>query len=399
MGIEVTQQPNLSLDDMRVAMENGTGVVRSAHIGNLRGYNLAVASMGIPMLLVDHNIVAQFPGDAGDNNYLPGSLVTNEDIQPLNVSRVGGLALQTTVKDPSTGVEVFLDELHVNSLRSAFPGTKFVTNTNYIREFADLADETIAIATQVAPQIFRAVVEADGTLRREPVALSSYQQRNFASLLPSYGTLQLATDPRTERGVLMPNEVDIVINFMIEALKSGSEHQIHLSGPDMQLYMKNPNITGILQSLYQGILEKASFKKSLPETLRVDLVPADQARFVGKLAGSTILNAIFDATVKEADQNQLKGAFMRSPLARDTNSRAIALKQFKAEALAISTGLSQLAKEADELFVGSRQAPYLSQYDVLSDGGMNMPTSNRRMTMQELKNLFKRLVKMRGQLP
>lgn len=398
MSIEIQPQPNLSLEDMQVAMKSGTSVLRSAHVGNARGYNLAVASAGIPMLLVDHNVVAQFPGDTGDNNYLPGSIVTAEDILPLDIGRVGGLVLRTTMKDPVSGQEVFLDEFHSLSLRSAFPSTEIVTSTTYIRHFADLVGEIVDVAAKASPELFRAVVENDGTLRREPKAQPGQRQRNFAGLLSSYGTLQLAADPRTERGVLIPNEVDIVVNFIIEAIKSGSDHQIHLSGPDMQLYLKDQRAIEVLQRLYQNILETVSFRGTLPDTIKVDLVPADQARFVGQLKGSGVLNAIFAVIAKETDQNQLKGAFMRSPASRNNEMRASTLKQFKANSLIINTELLVLAQEAGSFFAGPRDTPYFSQYDVLADGGLNIPTGNKQMTMQELKNLFKRLQKMHGQL-
>ena len=151
--IELSIETEMSLQDIQAAHQHGQSVVRTAHVGNHRGYNLAVASMGIPMQLVDHTIVAQQPdeGRGRDLNYLPGSIVTAEGVSPLAISHAGGLALQTKAIHHVTGQEVFLDQLHTQELRAAFPGTPIVTNTEYVRQAEAISAEVARIALQASP--------------------------------------------------------------------------------------------------------------------------------------------------------------------------------------------------------------------------------------------------------
>lgn len=203
MALELTIESNISIADIADAQAAGMSVVRTHHAGNNRGYNLQVAEAGIPMQSVDHTIVAQQPGDAGDNNYFPGSIVTTGSVAPLDIDRTGALTMQTQATDPITGERVYLDQLHTRNLRTAFPGSTVMTNTEYIRAAEQISGEVISIALAEVPALFTRVVESDGRVRRTATG-------SFAYLAHSYGILQMQDDPHSSRGVLLPNEVDIV---------------------------------------------------------------------------------------------------------------------------------------------------------------------------------------------
>ncbi len=392
MSLELIPQPNLSLNDLAREMESGVSVLRSAHVGNARAYNLSVASLGIPMLLVDHNVIAQFPGDNGDNNYLPGSVVTRNEIMPLKVSRVGGLALQTEMID-AQGQKATVADFHADGLRAAFPNTPIFTNTDYLRQNENIAGEVVSIIAQFMPELLRGVVEADGNVRRLPK-----NSHGYASLLPTHGVLQLNDDPTKERGVLMPNEADIVINFIVEAINSGRQRQIHLSGPDMQNYVFEADNLNCLKMLYALVKSEASFAKKLPENLSVDIVPANHASFATtrrRLPGAL---RIFEALRYEQLINERKARVMRS--STDTASRKRAIAEFTAIKPSVTKLLIEAARDAKEFFVDSRDAPFLSQYD-LDDksGGLKMPVENQTMTMEQLRILGKRFRDLRKKEP
>lgn len=356
MSLVIETTPNISLQDIVTEQQQGTSVIRSAHVGNARGYNLALAELGIPFLLVDHTIVASQPGQAGDKNYLPGSIVTLEGVNPLAVSGLGGLSLKTTVECPDTKAILPLDTLHTRAFQAAFPDTTIATNTEYLRSEEVLAQDVITTATQVAPELFTRKVEIDGTIT--PATVDDIKR---------YGILQLNDDPRTERGVLIPNEVDIVINFLIEAIKSGTDTQIHLAGPDMPGYMKKPETISAITQLYQAAARRLAGKYTLPETAIVKLVPSHYAEFVTTQDRAQHVAAVFEAF----DPSQ------QNPRNQPDCTEAL--------------------QDAPELLIDVRNAPYVSQYDVLRSGGIWMPEENRTYTMTQLRTLAKRLRKIKGQ--
>ena len=390
MSIDINLEPNLSLVDIAQAQENGYSVMRSAHVGNARGYNLAVASMGIPVLLVDHNIVSQFPDEAGDKNYLPGSIITRQDITPLKIERVGGLAMRTEAVNPFSGDTQFIDQLHIASLKQAFPDTSFVTNTDYVRSQETVSGEITNIALTTMPELFTRSVEADGTVHKS--------RRSLAPLAQNYGILQLNDDPRSQKGVLIPNEVDIVTNFIIEAIRSGKDTQIHLSGPDMQHYTKDKAMRERLNKLYQSILSEASFGSELPRTITVRLVPADQARFVASRERVRTIVSMFDLLrFEKRAVTEPRTAFFKSDKSQDPAAKAEFLDDIKAREAKINSGLAEAAMEASEVFIGPKDAPFFSQYDLLNEGGLTMPAENAHLSMEELRLLTIKLRRLRGQ--
>ncbi len=389
MAIELTIASGMSIADIQKAQHAGMSAVRTDHVGNNRGYNDAIAAAGIPMQGVDHTIVAQFPGDAGDNNYLPGSIVTHNRTKPLDINRVGGLTMQTTATDPATGERVYLDQLHTRSLRAAFPDTPIVTNTEYISAAENISSEVIRLALATAPELFGRVVESDGTIRKPAFG-------SFAGLAQSYGILQLNDDPHTSRGVLVPNEVSIVLGFVVEALRRGDDTQLHLSGPDFAGYSQEPDFQARLNRLYETVRQQASFGQQLPETLHVKIIPAAAARFVAPLGQEEPLRQIFEILAQSAALEDEKRAFFAAHPGRSAESVQF-LAETKSRQYEINLALGQLAVQADYLFIGPRDAPFPSQYDVLEAGGLYVAEANMRLTMHELDVLFRRLERAREQ--
>jgi hypothetical protein len=397
--IEIPLEPNVSIADLQEAQSAGFSVMRSAHVGNARGYNLALAQAGIDMLLVDHTVVIQTPEDNeqlpkgvyGDRNYLPGSRVTREGIEPLAVNTLGGLSLKTQVTCPDTGrPNIPLVDFHTAKLQEAFPNTSIQTNTEYIRTEEAIAQTIIDVALATQPELFRRAVESDGTVRVAENGAS------FAHLAKSYGILQLNDDPSTERGVLIPNDVDIAINFVIEALRSQRDTQYHISGPDMKHYTRSDEFQKRLTKLYQDIRSQTDFGNQLPEELTVKLVLGDEARFVTTSNRAGIVGAIFEALEARSTIAQEKRIFMQSTKGGKPSAEEMKfLQDANRRSKDIDTELKQLVGDADELFTGPKEAPFISQHDVVAEGGLFVPEQNIQLTMTELELVTRQLQKRR----
>jgi hypothetical protein len=360
MSIIIEQSPNLSLQDIVAEHQRGTSVLRSAHVGNARGYNLALAELGIPFLLVDHTIVASQPGQLGDKNYLPGSIVTREAIQPLAACELGGLSLRTTAECPETGSTRYIDEIHTDTLAQAFPETSFVTNTEYVRTEELVANEVIRVAATTMPHLFTRQVTAEDHL------ITAEEDHNFAAQALSDSVLQLSDNPRVDKGVILPNEVDIVLNFVIEALKSDNDKQIHLGGPDMPGYVKKAEFQENISRLYSELLKRPFFRSRLPEILIVQLVPTHYAEFVTTGNRRALVTAVLDSF--QPGENPTRQANCAAAL-----------------------------ENTPELLIDVRSAPYTSQYDLLAENGLWMPEVNTTLTMAQLRTLAKSLRKIKGQ--
>lgn len=385
--INIKPAPEMSLQDIKSAADSGVSVMRSAHIGNHRPYNLAIASLGIPMLLVDHTVVAQFPEEQGDRNYLPGSIVTREKITPLVVSGIGSLSLQTTVVSPENDEVVFLDELHTQALRTTFPHTPIVTNCEYVRSEEAISQAVASVALAEFPELFTRVIERDGTIRKSAVGT------NFAHLSDSYGILQLNDDPHVERGVLLPNEVDIVLNFIIEALRSSRDTQIHLSGPDMKIYTERPKLQQLLSTLYNAVRDSVDFGSKLPDILTVKLIPADEARFTTTAQQAEQLHQLSQILCDEAALRAEAQQFFRSDAARSPAQKQAYLA--KKDLLTTSTNdlLRDLTPSLEPFLLGPREAPFTSQYDVAAGDPLFVMPENHTLSMAALKLLTKRIRK------
>jgi hypothetical protein len=363
-----------SLESLQARLVDGFSVMRSAHVGNARAYNLALAASGIPMLLVDHNVTGI------DTNYRPEDIIQNG--QSSRIARLGVVSMREMVTCPTAGTSIYLDALHGDSLARAFPGTDVITNTNYLREYDSIAGEIIKLSAEEAPGLFKRVLRKDE-------AISTSSPGRAGEQAKARGALQLQDDPRTESGVLVPNEVDIVCNFVIEALRSGQAVQYHISGPDMVKYIDR--IMPTLQRLYAVVAERASFGGKLPQELQVELVPGTALKFVTTIDKAEVLDSILQAvrdfeTNSRALRDQRKN-FFQGPEASESQARRTFLGDITDREKQTTKELAQAARQLPDLFVGAKESPFVSQYDVL-DNRLYIPASVKGMSMAQLQRMF-----------
>lgn len=390
-NISTVINPDISINDLCVLQAQGFSVVRSAHIGNLQPYNMSLAAAGIPVLCIDHTVTGI------DVNYSPemiNSAGKSERIAELGklVSRVE-LARIPRIDGVDTTNVRYLDDLHLASARAALPGAEIFSNTAYLRANETLVGDIIASSIKVEPGLFRRVAQPDGNVQKTTDAIDLAQAGKI---------LQLQADPRAATTTaLIPNEVDIVIDFVVEALKTGRDKQYHLSGPDMVQYINGKK--NILDKLYAQVTNLPSLRSQLPGTLQVDLVPTTAARFAttGKRRASLddLLQAVEDREQDLKTTNNERGEFFRTPAAKDRSSREQAVAAFRQHEHAADAALARASNSVPELFIPPRTPGYLTQYDVLADGGLYVPEANQRLTFAELKSLFQDIEKVRSDTP
>lgn len=364
-NIEVIVDDTVSIDDLARLQAEGFSVLRSAHIGNLSPYNLALADAGIPILSVDHTITGV------DTNYFPEQIQTQAERQ--TIAPLGRLVCRTRSQDGR-----YLDDLHIAAVNTATPGANVYTNTAYLQAYQDVAGEIVGIAARNVPEVFNRLALPDGTTSK---------QANAGSMIGRFGVMQLSDEPRAERtAVIMPNLLDIVANFVIEAIKSERATQYHLSGPDMCRYIGK--LLPGLQDMYWLIRAVSSFGDALPERLDVRLVPTAPAKFATTMARRPQLDRILASYQEvEAEMTALNGVrrnFFMSPLATDLPTKTAFVSAMRGRQSSLEQEMAERIADIPELFSEPGRPGFITQYDVIAEGGLYVPDVNRQLSMAEL---------------
>lgn len=390
-SVQVNLNQSASLNSILTAKEQGFSVIRSAHVGNQRNYNLALAASGIDMLLVDHTITAV------DKNYMPEALVS--DGQKFVIAPDGQVTCRTKAK------EKYLDELHLSSLTSVYGQTKIETNTTYLR-IAELelgiVDETVRLCAKLYPELFERVVDKGSACTR-------FDNREASRLALSGQTLQLTSDPRVDKGVVIPNEVDILCSFVIELLRSERSTQLHISGPAMSEYLfkrnKKKGFVPVqkIQEMYDLLKEQASFGKQLPEQLTVELITGTALRFVSLQDDANTLDEVIklaatcECTLTSLSQE--RKAFFSSTNKSSTPEREAFLGRVKQSEKACLVELGQVALRLPDLFSGPQDVALLTQYDIAKSNPLYIPEQIRDLSMAMLADMLVYVQKAKGALP
>ena len=396
--ITLTVADGVSINDLLEKKNEGISVMRSAHVGNASPYNLTLADAGIPMLLVDQTITGALdPAMKGvDRTYFPEAIITQSE--QVRIARAGLLVCRAEVQAAPS--PQYVDEFHLDSLRSAFANASLYTDSTYVQKVPRLAQAFVNAALKNNPQLFTRVVTPDGTVHTSEAATLLAQKE---SILP------LQDDPRAARlACLTPNEVNIAINFAAEALLTGKSTQYHLSGPDMVRYIFAKNSSGVVPidvvaNLYKTVRESTTFGRDLPAQLDVQLVPTAAARFATTLKRRYELQAMLAALVNTTEQlaelDASKKEFFTNPANRGVTA-SDRQKTFTAKAKAqqeiILANMNEVSNDIPELFTAPQTPGFITQYDVLQEGGLWVAPQNRQLSMQALQALYTQVQRIRN---
>lgn len=371
--LQITKNDSLSISDLTELRDQGSSVMRSAHIGNLSAYNMSLLASGIDMLLVDTNQTGK------DKNYFPELVISQAGNE--RIADDGLLVARTRAKSGE-----FLDELQQASIRLAFPEAKIFTDTQYLRANQEVAGEIVQLALECQPELFNRVVTSDGVVTKS-------KEDRAKNLAGSGRILQLVDDTREEQEVaLMPNEVVVLANFIIEAIKSEGAPQYHLAGPDMPNYIGS--IQPAMQSIFQELRRRASFRDKIPAILDVQLVPTASAIFATTAENQSLLENMFESLeeykVVLAGLRHQRANFFKAKSIDASNKKDFITSNDKERAEATERLLPDILG-VPALLNGPGEPNFVSQYDVLQQGGLFVARQNIEMSLQELESTRKEL--------
>lgn len=384
--LEILPDDSVSIDDLTALRERGYSVLRSAHVGNLSPYNMTLAGAGIPILSVDHTVTGI------DKNYRPELVVTQKE--SMAIAPLGKLACRARVSGLPAGIDaygnkapLFADQLHLDAVRGAITSADVFTNTEYMRRNEVIAGEIVSRVMTESPEIFERVVLANGSTEKRIGAVSLGRARQV---------LQLSDDPRAEReAILMPNALTILTNFIIESLESERSLQYHLSGPDMIRYVDR--LRPEMEGLYARLKQTASFGRKLPDTLTVRLVPTVLARFATTSERAERLDALVETLLAAQTEfeaiDRRKRAFFGSGTPPEKDDKARFVADANAQRASVEAEVADKLVRVPEVLADPGGNGCITQYDVMSEGGLYVSPVNRTMSMRQLSALSDRLRK------
>lgn len=324
-------------------------VKRSAHVGNMFGADLILTSMGMDTLLVDANY-----GDR-DKLYFP-HLIVDESNQPQEIACPRTLSLVNATYDGTS-----LGAQCTRSIEMAFGNTVVYTDEEFVQSNRCAVETIVSVLLKDYGALFTRTVDSTGKPRDLVERPASIEDVFLLGECPA-------------KGALIPNAMNILIDFVVEAMKYGTSGITHISGPTMVRY-----IGGIMPQMNAMYSLLVASGLPLPEKLNVRLVPAAGVKFVISAARSDALNEII-STIASLESITAVTKIAKKELALSGKKPVKAdFDAITAPEKAVKSGLKALALDAPELFyTASPEAntpTYTSQYSAIRCGADGSPGS------------------------
>lgn len=350
MSFKISIDEDLSIADLVDIYKNGGVVLKTPHVGNIYPNNLAIGSLGIPMLFYDRTLGAKdfnFHPDRiivkGDSMLVADSdiLTTHSIIRQVPQSLCGSIKIGSKVLD-----------LHMLTLKHAIPQANCFTYTEYLQNNKDQILKVLEKVTELYPSLWWRVVSEDGIV-------SKSQANNWDDIL-NFGIFGLTN---VRKGWIIPNLVNVLFHGTVDISKAGRGDVYLLSGPDMYKYIDGYQCE--LNRIYDQL--KMSIDLSLPETVNCHIVPVANMRFIVEVDFKESLDELVDLYIKYRTINSSiakSGASVGSSTA-DSIKEKYKIKDEIFNCIARSFESFKMT-----MFYNIEEANCFTQYDLINSRGL-----------------------------
>ncbi len=346
MPLKIVPKTNISLADLANASRAGHYVLKTPHVGNVYAGNLAVASLGIPIVLVDQTIGGR------DRNFHPHLVIvggrSEEVADPTRLTSRARIMTSSTRVPGRFVPGASLLEAHVASLREALPRTSIRTTSERMREHQDVMLPLVETLSKRSPEAWKRFVASDGSIQER-----SAPSWNTVEMM---GVLGLTSG---DSGWLVPNAWHILSDAVIGAKLTGRAHAYSLSGPDMIRYA--PALEHELSLAYD--LLRVRTMPWLPETFELLMVPVADMRLVTTVSRASALEAVVDAYLRLLALKRSNGSRMSGLTGADKRDM---IGRIEAERGACFEGIATALDGCPEIFYELADANWFTQYDLLA---------------------------------
>lgn len=273
----------ISLDGLLAEANKGISVVKTPHVGNVYPNNLAIAGLGIRMLFYDRTF--------GKQDYLfhphmvivggKSHIVADPDI----ITSHNRVTQSPDCVNGNFPVGEFVSDCHMGVLRKSIPIVKAETYTNYIFRHREELLPILQYWTYIMPSVWKRRVECNGVVSE--CVIESWEDASRVGVLGIHSNVE---------GLIIPNVYNVALSAVIEALESGIDRQIHLSGPVMIKYI-DKMVRDV--SLLCDAARKVN--TAVPECITMDLVPVASMVFVAPQSRKTLLDELVKLLLENLD--------------------------------------------------------------------------------------------------
>ena len=366
-GFAVIKTDELTLVQILSLYQSGVPVVRTPHVGNMSDGNLTVAGLGLPLVVLDHNTLDR------DDIYHPAHLVRAATDTPLSHKTPGKITRYALTFEGES-----LLGLHMSALKRAFQRNENIhtfSDSLQNSDFIGLIVDIVTVAIKEFPDLFKRQLDHSGIAQPlSPEGL--HKVLSESGIYPINGDLQ---------GVMIPNELTIIMDALLVAVDSGNDLLIELTGRQMYDYVDG-DYSQKLAAIFMRLRSKLP---SLPTDVTLVLVPTAAARATVGLEKVAEMNEVFaayDALVRgEKFVSAFKGVLISEASDRQAMIAMLAdpsrtmNKQAKAR-------LKAAVKALPEIF-----SPFfhqrVTQHDL--ESGFHISEAALTMTMRELALMMK----------
>lgn len=251
MPVTVSIRTDITLAELIVLRKDGFQVEETPHVGNLALSTLALSSLGFAPKLVDITI-----GDK-DTLFYPHCV-----IKKGMRKQIACAATLTTHNRCENGSPIA--HTHTRPLEALeLPG---FTHSSWVKQRANPIHRILdPLTTNEYRALWERHVDGNGRVTRPP-----------SPCQPSLEAIHKVTVPHDGEGWVIPNPVNILLDWVFGALETERDHVYMLSGQSMykyiqQKYRSGPIMATLLSGMYDQV--RSNVIPGLPEHLRVTLVP------------------------------------------------------------------------------------------------------------------------------
>jgi len=262
------------------------------HVGNWTPARLVLPTLNVSILCVDHTIGVR------DKNAHPHLLIHGGQAYVI-CDHANKLTTHASVTQCANGsshaIGTSLSQVHVNTIRSLYPGADIVTHSEYLAKNSEITMKVLEEITKLAPRyVWWRRVNSGGVVT----------QVKKTDLPSKYEWLVYEQDvfPITNKksGWLIHNRVAILLDVIFQS-QMGVEPEIyHLSGPDMVRYLASE--MKVISNMYDHIRGRLGF---LQEDITINLIPFASFGFATRNQQSTACKQLCEELVNENPDNRV----------------------------------------------------------------------------------------------
>jgi hypothetical protein len=272
-------------DDIRVdQIAELPGAIRSAHIGNHYPSNLALLEMMSSTQAKDGLRFVLYDRTVKDQNYHPHTLIFNGKSHQIGDPTIMTAHSRVTKEVPHEFSHMFesgssLVDGHNMMLGLAFsplPSGSIETYTKYLVRNAEIVERIIKYLNPQTQNLWDRVVHENGRIKDRKGSLN-FQQIIDSGVFGLPGIGGRSAELGGDEGLLIPNDLNVFIFAVVEAITRDTNEVWHVSGPDMVRYVGK--MSGLLDKMYRVFADEMRRREdvNLSPKLRFNLVPSATA--------------------------------------------------------------------------------------------------------------------------